>query len=473
MRLHRSLVLWSLVPALAVGQGSQAFQLPGKNAALLIGTDAYAAAAEWPRLSSPVFDATTIAKALAGDFSFDTTVVRNATKSEVINAIVNHGKRAAADDDWSLIFIAAHGYFDDDRSQGYLVFRDSKPRAEDVGRNTYLSLTELRAIVEGFKAGHVMLVIDACYAGTIDPDIRFGTDRAERAGPGAREMVSSLMRRSQYRSRIYLTSGGKEYVPDGRPGAHSPFAAALIGALRKASIDGRALTFNQIVGHMAASAVEPLPRHNVFRGHEPGGDFILLPKSFVAGPSAIASNAAADEHPTPARGARTSREESPPAGVRRAAGGASLASVLVKVEFSDARSGLGSAHIPELVGTKVRSAFQARGVATVIGVDARTNGFATAQSPPNCAQNATVSQGHCVEVTASVSRSIVGGSRHSVSVVLSARSRQTGQSLGSGDGRTNPYAMEIPLDRLVERAIDAALPGFVTAVLANLEAAER
>ena len=108
MRLVISVALCALLPAGALGQSAPAFRLPGKSTALLIGTDTYGANREWPRLSSPVLDATTIARSLAGDFGFDTTVVRNATKDDIVRAIVAQGKRAEGSDDWSFVFIAAH-----------------------------------------------------------------------------------------------------------------------------------------------------------------------------------------------------------------------------------------------------------------------------------------------------------------------------------------------------------------------------
>jgi hypothetical protein len=444
-----------LLASTALAQSeAQSFRLPGKSVALLIGTDTYNATNEWARLSSPVLDASTIAKTLAADFSYDTTVVRNATKSEVIRRIVEHGKSASSNDDWSFIFIAAHGYFDEERSQGYLVFRDSRPRQDDVARSTYLSLTELRGIVEGFRAGHVMLVIDACYAGTIDPDIRFGTDRAARAGRP--EVEESLLRRAQYRSRMYLTSGGKEYVPDGRPGAHSPFAAALLGALRQASNEGAALTFNQILGHMAAAAVQPLPRHNNFRGHEPGGDFLLVPKSFAG---AVASGKAA------ARLERAS--EVPRGGDRRESSGnpepsraaASRALLFVGVDYSDAQARAAeSGQVLELVRGKIAQAFKDQGVQAAAGADAAA---LSAEDKKRC------DSGMCVDVTANVARTVSAG-RQTITVTLNARSRSTSRLLGSATARDGPRLLDVPSDRMVERAVDKALAEFVGSVLATL-----
>lgn len=468
MRLRRWLLTLLLAPASLGAQSGSAFALPGRTVALLIGTDSYGASAEWQRLSSPVFDATTLAQTLAKDFTFDTTVVRNATKSQFVDAIVNQGKRATGEDDWVLIFIAAHGFFDDDRSQGYLVFSDSKPRSQDVARSTYLSLTELRAMVEGFKAGHVLLVIDACYAGSIDPDIRTGTSRAARTN--GRQLINSLLQRSQLRSRQYLTSGGKEYVFDGKPGDHSPFAGALLGALREASIEGRPIAFSNMVGHMVDAGVNPLPRHNYLKGHEPGAEFVLVPRSFDADAVEPVRASEADTREPVTRGASGTAARS------NRGGGSSVAnsSFLVKVKVAGSqRSGRGGGgggevdQLSELAGARIRSAFEAAGAAAVLDVDSDSEGFAVSKEPTNCTQS-DGANGECIEVLATLTRTTIGNQRHYVSVVLTARSRASGRSLGSADARTNPYLTEVPIERIAERAIDSALGTFVQTVVGNL-----
>jgi uncharacterized caspase-like protein len=455
-----ALLVFAFVVAVRAAHGQQPYRLPGKSVALLIGTDTYAAR-EWPRLSSPVFDANTLARTLAGDFAFDTAVVRNATKDEIIRAIVNHGKRAAGADDWSLVFIAAHGYFDDDRAQGYLAFRDSKPRTDDVSRSSYLSLTELRAIVEGFQAGHVLLVIDACYAGTIDPDIRTGTDRADRvSGASSREVASSLERRAQYRSRMYLTSGGKEYVPDGRPGAHSPFAGALLSVLRGASNDGQPITFSQIVAHMAAAGIEPIPRHNTFRGHEPGGDFLLVPRSFATAWAPPATRRT-DEAAAPDRGARRpapTREAAVPE--RSAPLPSALATpLMVRVQTTDdGRDRRTPQSIANALLPHVAAALTARGFTHVVQVD---NPSAGALCPVNAGAS------DCAEVTIRLTRNIANN-RQTVTVGLSATRRPSGQSLGAGSGNAGPYTLDVPADRVATRAADQALEPFIEQLTASL-----
>ena len=83
-----------------------------------------------------------------------------------------------------------------------------------------------------------------------------------------------LKRKSKYKTRLYLTSGGKEYVPDGRPGQHSPFARRFIEALRNYGGDDGILNVNEIIQFI--EKVEPQPCFGEFGDNEPGSDFILM-----------------------------------------------------------------------------------------------------------------------------------------------------------------------------------------------------
>ena len=80
----------------------------------------------------------------------------------------------------------------------------------------------------------------------------------------------------QYNTRRYLTSGGKEYVPDGRPGEHSPFARKCLEALRSdGGLDG-ILTFGEF--YTFVEKATPEPRTGEFGDNQPGSDFLFIYK---------------------------------------------------------------------------------------------------------------------------------------------------------------------------------------------------
>lgn len=86
-----------------------------------------------------------------------------------------------------------------------------------------------------------------------------------------------IERKLRYRTRRYITAGGKEYVPDGRPGQHSPFARQFLAALRTFGGADGILTLEEILLHL--ERVDPEPRTGELYGNEPGSSFVL-----VAGP---------------------------------------------------------------------------------------------------------------------------------------------------------------------------------------------
>jgi hypothetical protein len=75
---------------------------------------------------------------------------------------------------------------------------------------------------------------------------------------------------------LYLSSGGKEYVPDGRPGQHSPFTRKFLEALRSYGGEDGVLTINEILSYI--EKVDPQPRFGEFGNNEPGSDFLFIKK---------------------------------------------------------------------------------------------------------------------------------------------------------------------------------------------------
>ena len=51
-----------------------------------------------------------------------------------------------------------------------------------------------------------------------------------------------INRKLKLKTRKFLTSGGKEYVSDGRPGQHSPFVRKLLEAIRSYGGDDSVLS---------------------------------------------------------------------------------------------------------------------------------------------------------------------------------------------------------------------------------------
>ena len=243
--------------------------LIANNYALIIAGNIYDAFSD---LVNPVIDANTIAEELQFNYGYSTEILENPTLNETISKIREYAERSYSDNDNLLIFIAGHGIYDEVFKEGYIISRDSK--YDDVSKITYLSHSNLRTIVNNIPCRHILLLMDVCFGGTFDPVLASSSRAAGMyADVSDKEFIK---RKKQYVTRLYLTSGGKEYVPDGRPGHHSPFARKLLEALRNYGGEDKILTINELLHFI--EKVEPQPRFGEFGDNEPGSDFLLISK---------------------------------------------------------------------------------------------------------------------------------------------------------------------------------------------------
>jgi tetratricopeptide (TPR) repeat protein len=243
----------------------------GKYYAELIATDEYD---QWPRLSNPIYDATEIAAELHNRYGFETEVVRNPTKEQLSRTFGELKKKQFGPDDELLIFVAGHGIYDEIEQTGYLIAKDSL--RDDDGHNTHISQQQIYNIVSGLKARHVILVIDACFGGAI-AGLKRGDPKSDITY-SVNAKMEAVKRKRNYRTRIFLTSGGKEYVPDGKPGAHSPFAFQLLRALKSKSPESNdsILTFVDLINFADQVQAGPQPQYGWFADSDPASDFWLL-----------------------------------------------------------------------------------------------------------------------------------------------------------------------------------------------------
>lgn len=241
----------------------------GVDRALIFATNVYDSFSE---LVNPVLDASTIAEELQSNYYVQTELVINPTLKEAIEKIREYAKLNYGKNDNLIIFFAGHGIYDEVFKEGYVISRDSK--SDDVAKTSYLSHSNLRTMINNIPCNHILLVMDVCFGGTFDPLIA----AKGRAADLYAEVSNAefIERKKKYKTRLYLTSGGKEYVPDGRPGHHSPFARKFLEALRNYGGSDGIITINEIIQYI--EKVEPQPRFGEFGDNEPGSDFILLVK---------------------------------------------------------------------------------------------------------------------------------------------------------------------------------------------------
>jgi Caspase domain len=247
------------------------FDLERYDHALLFATNDYT---EWSDLVNPIDDAKAIAKELEENYGFKVELVLNPTSNDIVSKIREYSTKKYLDYDQLFVFFAGHGQFDAVFTDGYLVTRNSKK--DDLSKESYISFSSLRTYLSNIPVNHLFLSMDVCYGGTFDQAIARGSDRGADDMYGEVKTTEFLGRKLQFKTRKYLTSGGKEYVPDGRPGEHSPFARKMLEALRTYGGRDKILTLSEVVS--IVEKITPEPRYGEFPGNEPGSDFLFLAK---------------------------------------------------------------------------------------------------------------------------------------------------------------------------------------------------
>jgi len=249
---------------------AESIERRGKDYALLFGVDNYD---HWQSLLNPVNDISTVENELKINYNFITEKFINFTKNEVYSTLRKYAQIQFNDDDQLFIFFAGHGKFDEVFKEGFLVARDSK--RDDENNDSYISHSILKQRIDNIPCRHIFLVIDACFGGALDPVIAQSDSRGENIYSEITK-PEFIKRKLKFKTRKYLTSGGKEYVPDGRPGEHSPFARKLLEAFRTYGGSDGILTLSKLNNYI--EKVKPEPRFGSFGSDEPGSDFIFIAK---------------------------------------------------------------------------------------------------------------------------------------------------------------------------------------------------
>lgn len=248
---------------------ADAKKLKRTDYALIVYTNTYD---HWPSLTNPGFDATTIGDLLKTNYGFQVDMLENPSQELIWTKLKEFAERKYEPLDQVFIFFAGHGHFDEAFKEGYLVMKESIPN--ESGSASYVSHNRLRNNINSIPCEHVFLTMDVCFGGTFDEGV------ANSRGKGFTDPEISqsefILRKLAYHTRKYLTSGGKEYVSDGLPGHHSPFASKLIDALETQGGNDGILTLAELQVFTEKST--PAPQFGKFGDDAPGSEFVFVVK---------------------------------------------------------------------------------------------------------------------------------------------------------------------------------------------------
>lgn len=191
---------------------------PGQTYLLAIAINEYQ---HCTKLSNAVLDVETFIEVLTTRYSIEATnitFIKNleATKRRIEQAFLRLIKTITPRDNF-IIYFSGHGRYDEHFGGNWVPVEAG---TSDDDWSDYLSNGLIKDYLSKIKSFHTFLIADSCFSGSLF------IDKSKEKFTGDR--------RDNEPSRWGLTSGKKEIVSDGRPGHHSPFAAALLDVLRKA-----------------------------------------------------------------------------------------------------------------------------------------------------------------------------------------------------------------------------------------------
>lgn len=243
----------------------------GQRYALVIANQNYK---HWEKLDTPVADGKAVAELLSKRFGFETTVLTDATRRQVLTAL-NQLRAKADSQDEVLVYYAGHGEMDAVTARGYWIPVDG----EQKNLTQWISVIDVTDQLAAMQARHVLVIADSCYSGTLSGSLVQRVDDALND----QAQRSAWDRLSRQRARVAITSGGLEPVVDGGGGKNSLYARSLLEVLTHVQTPIEAQELHAAVAARFAflSRRLKLPQQPQyapigFAGHE-SGDFILRP----------------------------------------------------------------------------------------------------------------------------------------------------------------------------------------------------
>lgn len=237
-------------------------------------------------LKSPIRDARLLAGLLEREFGFVTQVHENPTRSELLARL--EAMESLPECTSLLIYYAGHGELLDINVPGTGTLKEGywlPTNASANSRAQWIPFSQLITHLTTIQARHVLLVSDSCHAGSVLRQVDMRGVRVPDDAP----LPDSAGRRS----RVAITSGAEEPVPDEYTDGYSPFAFFLYKELERAEpgvFSPEGVFFNVKTQVKAVASVEPQLGQLFDAGHDLG--------SFLFQKSGVAADADSDDAAT-------------------------------------------------------------------------------------------------------------------------------------------------------------------------------
>lgn len=212
------------LPNLALRRAVKSAALPQieRKIALIIGVNEYRDGSI-PQLEGAVGDAEALAALAESQLGYETVLLRNPSKAELV-AVLNKLALELRAQDSVLVYYAGHGdevNTPEGGKQGYWQLADSEAKRPE----TWLSNNDIGRLLRAMSARQVALLSDSCYSGSLV------TGQRLRALPAPATLNPAEVLGE--RTVVVMSSGGNAPVADSGENGHSPFAYHLFQALAK------------------------------------------------------------------------------------------------------------------------------------------------------------------------------------------------------------------------------------------------
>jgi uncharacterized caspase-like protein len=203
-------------------------------------------------------------KVLREQYGFKTKVLKNATRSQILQMFSEYQKELDANDNL-LIYYAGHGQIDQEDNRGFWIPVDG---GGNDRRLNWISNLIIADYLSSIQSKHIIIIADSCYSGTL-------TRGAIGSAKISKEAMRAMLKK---KSRTALTSGDLQPVLDAGGGQNSVFAKAIIDVLKANNSILAGQNLHSKVYENVTLKVEQIPQYAPIRfAKHGGGDFLFVP----------------------------------------------------------------------------------------------------------------------------------------------------------------------------------------------------
>jgi hypothetical protein len=217
----------------------------------------------WESLQGTEKDVEALAQELETNYGFKAEIHKNQTLKQIKDILGVWKNRQYENGDQLLVYFSTHGVLDE-ANRGALIPKDGKKK--DDTYQSWLTYDDLRGIVQKMPCEHILLALDACYSGAFRGSSMYGNPSTTPWEEGREDCKNKIKNSLAKKTRLFLTSAGKNPSP-----IESAFAKKWFETLVKG--DG-VTSFYDLYAKLRT--ITPTPEHGPFFFNEDGGNIVFV-----------------------------------------------------------------------------------------------------------------------------------------------------------------------------------------------------